>query len=71
MIEEFGVSEVLQDGLSTGLVSVFGGEDRVTVSATGGSLLGLASTLGMQSARALERENLDIEKKNEPVSSPG
>jgi hypothetical protein len=71
MIEEFGVSEVLQDGLSTGLVSVFGGDDRVTVSATGGSLLGLVSTLGMQSAMTPGKEHFDIEKKSEPVSSLG
>ncbi len=50
LLEEFEVAGALSDGLSTGLVCVFGGEDRITVSATGGSLVGIGSVLGMATA---------------------
>lgn len=47
---QFGLAGAVGDGLSTGLVCVFGGDDRITVSATGGSLLGITSVLGMAGA---------------------
>jgi hypothetical protein len=50
LIEQLEVAGTLGDGLSTGLVCVFGGGDRITASATGGSLLGIGSVLGMASA---------------------
>ena len=50
LLEEFEIAGTLGDGLSTGLVCVFGGDDRITASATGGSLLGISSVLGMATA---------------------
>ncbi len=50
LLEEFEVAGALGDELSTGLVCVLGGEDRITASATGGSLLGIGSILGMATA---------------------
>jgi hypothetical protein len=47
---EFELAGALSDGLSTGLVCVFGADDRITASATGGSLLGISSVLGMATA---------------------
>jgi len=50
MLEEFDVSRAFGDGLGRGLVCIFGGEDRITASATGGSLLGIGSVFGMAGA---------------------
>ncbi len=50
LLEQFELAGALSDGLSTGVVCVFGGDDRITASATGGSLLGIGSVLGMASA---------------------
>ncbi len=50
LMEQFELAGAVGDGLSTGLVCVFGGDDRITVSATGGSLLGIGSALGLATA---------------------
>jgi len=50
LLEQFELAGAVSDGLSTGVVCVFGGDDRITASATGGSLLGIGSLLGMASA---------------------
>jgi len=50
MLDEFDLSGAFADGLGTGLVCVFGGNDRITASATGGSLIGIGSVLGMAGA---------------------
>lgn len=67
-------AEAMAEGLSTGLVCVFAEPQRVTASATGSSLVGLASTLGMmgsiQEKRAVIEEVTEIEE-GDPVSSRG
>jgi hypothetical protein len=50
LMEQFELAGAVGDGLSTGLVCVFGGDDRITISATGGSLLGIGSVLGLATA---------------------
>lgn len=50
LLEEFELAGTLGDGLSAGLVCIFGGDDQITASATGGSLLGISSVLGMATA---------------------
>ncbi len=50
LLEQFELAGAISDGLSTGVVCVFGGDDRITASATGGSLLGIGSVLGMATA---------------------
>ena len=80
LLEQFELAGAISDGLSTGVVCVFGGDDRITASATGGSLLGIGSVLGMASAiqdrpgtkakiaTIMENEVIDHAK---PVSSRG
>ena len=50
LLEQFELAGAVSDGLSKGVVCVFGGDDRITASATGGSLLGIGSVLGMATA---------------------
>jgi hypothetical protein len=50
MLGELEMLEAASDDLSSGLVCVFGEPDRITASATGGSLLGLGAALGLQGA---------------------
>jgi ferric-dicitrate binding protein FerR (iron transport regulator) len=50
MMGELEMLEAASDDLSMGLVCVFGEPDRITASATGGSLLGLGAILGMHGA---------------------
>jgi len=74
MFDELGLAEGLADGLGKGLVCIFGEVDRVTASATGGSLVGLASTLGLAGAAHAEKRSTEgIEEIEETmaVSSRG
>ncbi len=50
LFEQFELAGAVSNGLSSGVVCVFGGDDRITASATGGSLLGIGSVLGMATA---------------------
>ena len=59
MIGEFEFADALSDDLSQGLVCIFGEDDRITASATGGSLVGLASTLGLFGAQCAERNLIE------------
>lgn len=59
MLGELEFADALSDGLSQGLVCVFGEDDRITASATGGSLIGLASTLGMSGAAYTQQSMVD------------
>jgi len=61
--------DALSDGLAQGLVCVFGEPDRITASATGGSLVGLASTLGLCGAEMAEKRMIEEIEKAEAVSS--
>ncbi len=69
MIGELEFADALSDGLSQGLVCIFGGTDRITAAATGGSLVGLASTLGMAGAEIAEKTAIEEADKREAVSS--
>jgi hypothetical protein len=60
LLDELQLGDAVGDGLGRGLVCVFGEIDRVTAAATGGSLVGLASTLGLSGA--LHAEKRAIEK---------
>ncbi|MCW8985221.1 MAG: hypothetical protein OQK55_07755, partial [Thermoanaerobaculales bacterium] len=63
MLGKLEFADALSDGLSQGLVCVFGEKDRITASTTGGSLLGLASTLGMCGAQyAQQNVNEEVEE---------
>jgi hypothetical protein len=62
-------ADALSDGLDQGLVCVFGEADRITASATGGSLVGLASTLGLCGAEMAEKRVTEEIEKGEAVSS--
>jgi hypothetical protein len=69
MLDELELGEVLSDGLGKGLVCIFGEIDRVTASATGGSLVGLASTLGLTGAAHAEKHAVEaIEESEEKVA---
>ncbi len=74
MLGDLQGTEAVTEGLSTGLVCVFAESQRVTASATGGSLVGLASTLGMMGSfhekSAVIEEVTEIDERN-PVSSRG
>jgi ferric-dicitrate binding protein FerR (iron transport regulator) len=74
MLGELQGAEAMTEGLSTGLVCVFAESQRVTASATGGSLVGLASTLGMMGSfhdkRAVIEDVTEIED-GDTVSSRG
>jgi hypothetical protein len=69
MIGELEMADALSNDLSSGLVCVFGEDERITASATGGSLVGLASTLGMAGATLAEKNLSEEHEKNEAVSS--
>jgi hypothetical protein len=69
MLGELEMADALSDDLSSGLVCVFGENDRITASATGGSLVGLASTLGMAGATLAEKNLVEEYEKHEAVSS--
>jgi hypothetical protein len=69
VIGELEFADALSDDLSQGLVCIFGEEDRITASATGGSLVGLASTLGITGAEFAERRLVEESEKTEAVSS--
>jgi hypothetical protein len=69
MLGELEFAEALSDGLSQGLVCVFGESDRITASATGGSLIGLASTLGMSGAAFAQKNEMGEVEETEAVSS--
>jgi len=67
MLGELGFAEALSDGLGKGLVCVFGEVDRVTASATGGSLVGLASTLGIAGAAHAEKRAIEVIEEIEEI----
>lgn len=69
MIGELEFADALSDDLSQGLVCIFGEDDRITASATGGSLVGLASTLGLFGAQCAERNMIEEVSETEAVSS--
>jgi hypothetical protein len=69
MLGELEFADALSDGLSQGLVCVFAEGDRITASATGGSLLGLASTLGMCGAHYAQQNMTEEVTETEAVSS--
>ena len=68
VLGQLELADAIGDGLGKGLVCVFGEVDRVTVSATGGSLVGLASTLGFGGAAHAEKRAVE---ENEGSSEPG
>lgn len=65
MLSQFDIAGTLGEDFSTGLVCVFGSEDRVTATATGGSLIGLGSVLGLHTAMSLD--HLEEEISSEPT----
>ena len=69
VIGELEIADALSDDLSQGLVCIFGENDRITASATGGSLVGLASTLGLTGASFAERRLSEEVNETEAVSS--
>ena len=69
MLGDLEFADALSDGLSQGLVCVFGEDDRITASATGGSLIGLASTLGMCGAQYAGQNAIEETEATEAVSS--
>ncbi len=69
MLGDLEFADVLSDGLSKGLVCVFGEQDRITAAATGGSLVGLVSTLGLSGAAHAEPRMTEEVQKTEAVSS--
>jgi hypothetical protein len=69
MLGELEFADALSDGLSRGLVCVFGEHDRITASATGGSLIGLASTIGMCGAQYARPNVVEEVEETEAVSS--
>ena len=69
MIGELEFADALSDDLSQGLVCIFGADDRITASATGGSLVGLASTLGLFGAQCADRNPIEEATEAEAVSS--
>jgi hypothetical protein len=69
MLGELEFADALSDGLSQGLVCVFGENDRITASATGGSLIGLASTLGMCGAQYAQQNVIEEVEETKAVSS--
>jgi hypothetical protein len=70
MLGQEEVVDLLSDDLSSGLVCVFGEPDRVRASATGGSLLGLGSILGMHGAMHAS-EVIEESENEDAVSSEG
>lgn len=70
MLGDAEIIDSLSDELSKGLVCVFGESDRVRASATGGSLMGLGSMLGMHGAMQADTVIEEIET-TDTVSSEG
>jgi len=71
LLDQYELAGTLSDGLSTGLVCVFGGDDRITASATGGSLLGISSILGMAGAigeTAAPSANTDVSEERAAIT---
>jgi hypothetical protein len=68
-IGELEFADALSDGLDRGLICVFGEPDRITAAATGGSLVGLASTLGLCGAEMAEKHVIEEIEKGDAVSS--
>jgi ferric-dicitrate binding protein FerR (iron transport regulator) len=68
-IGELEFADALSDGLDQGLVCVFAEADRITAAATGGSLVGLASTLGLCGAEMAEKHVIEKMEEGEAVSS--
>jgi hypothetical protein len=71
MMGDLELAASLDDGLSQGLVCVFGEPERITASATGGSLVGVASTLGMLGASLEQSGTAQQVETGDPVSSSG
>ena len=71
MLDELELADAVGDGLGKGLVCIFGEADRVRASATGGSLVGLASTLGLSGAAHAEKLALEELKETKTVLSRG
>ena len=69
MWETAGIAEALTDGLSKGLLCVFAEDDRLQLSTTGGSLLGMSSLLALPGAAAEEMKSRADQPTAEPVSS--
>jgi ferric-dicitrate binding protein FerR (iron transport regulator) len=69
LIGELEFADALSDDLSKGLVCIFGEDDRITASATGGSLVGLASVFGMTGAALAEKNLIEEVSETEAVSS--
>jgi hypothetical protein len=70
MLDQLGGAGGIGEGLSSGLICIFGESDRVIAGATGGSLVGLGALLGMHQALILpsaSRESGTVEA----VSSQG
>jgi hypothetical protein len=69
MLGELEFADALSDGLSQGLVCVFGEDDRLVASATGGSLIGLASTIGLCGAEYAQQNAIEEVQETKAVSS--
>jgi hypothetical protein len=69
MLGELEFADALSDGLSQGLVCVFGEDDRIVASATGGSLIGLASTIGLCGAEYAQQNAIEEVQETKAVSS--
>jgi hypothetical protein len=69
MLGELEFADALSDDLSRGLVCVFGEPGRITASATGGSLVGLATTFGMCGAERAEKNLQPVREEDGAVSS--
>ena len=69
MLGKLEFADAMSDGLSQGLVCIFAEDDRITASATGGSLLGLASTIGMFGADYAGQNVIEETEEAEAVSS--
>ena len=70
MLSQFGGTVGFGEGMSSGLICIFGESDRVLAGATGGSLVGLGALLGMHQALILP-DAADETESVEAVSSQG
>lgn len=78
LLQQLELAGAAGDGLGRGLVCVVAGADRITASATGGSLVGLGSMLGLSAAghtaaagAGTSAEKADVVRVEETVSSRG
>jgi ferric-dicitrate binding protein FerR (iron transport regulator) len=69
MLGQLEFADAMSDSLSQGLVCLFAEDDRITASATGGSLVGLASVFGMTSRALAEKSLTEEVEETEAVSS--